>query len=630
MSKLQLTKKQKRLFNKIIITLPIFIFLLIFFAVFYEKIADNRVIAGLLPISLWFLLYLFIGYDVIIKGVKNIFNKQLLGEDFLMLLASLGAFFLGVYNFFVHSKLEGFEECVAVLLFYQVGLLFESIATEKSRKSIKDLLDICPDSANLLINGQVESVFPEEVNVGDKIVIYPGEKIPLDCTLLNGISAIDNKALTGESIPIEVESGSQLLSGGINLTGELLCEVNKSYYNSTATKILDLVQNATEKKTKAENFVAKFAKFYTPIVIILAIFTAVIPPLLFGGFNLWIYRALSFLVVSCPCALVISVPMTYFVALGKASKAKILIKGSCYLESLAKANTFVFDKTGTLTKGEFQIKKFLPLDKKEQILRLAYIAEQGSSHPVAKAIIKEYTGENIQGYTHQNFAGFGVLAESENDSVLCGSANFLKSHGIQVEFEEEGSVYVAQNGLFVGALVVEDCLKSEVNDVIESLNQKNYHTVMLTGDSYNIAKKVATECNVKEFKSQLLPQDKLEEVEKLLNKEKSKGVCFIGDGINDAPVLMRSDVGVAMGALGSDVAIESADIVLLNDDLTNLLHAKKLSQRASRIVKQNVIFSIGVKCLILILSFFGITNMWVSIFGDVGVAILAILNALRV
>ena len=398
-----------------------------------------------------------------------------------------------------------------------------------------------------------------------------------------------------------------------------------------SNQILELVQNATEKKTKTENFVSKFAKYYTPIVIALALLTAIVPPIILGEFDTWLYRALSFLVVSCPCALVISVPMTYFVALGKASQKKVLIKGSCYLENLAKAKTFVFDKTGTLTKGEFKIKEILPNNKSEEVLRLAYIAEQNSSHPIAKCIISAYNGDEIKGYSHQNFAGFGVIATDDKNQILCGNYGLLINNNITPPIQREGAIYIAKNGEYVGLIIIEDSIKSEVNGVIATLNEQNCQTIMLTGDNFSTAKSVSDCIGLKQFKANLLPQDKLFEVENILqNKQPNTTLCFVGDGINDAPVLMRSDVGVAMGALGSDAAIESADIVLLRDNLQDLLYAKNISKRAIRIVKQNVIFSILIKCLILVLSFFGITNIWVSIFGDVGVAVLAILNALRV
>ncbi len=627
----KLTKKQKRSANRILISLFLFSLFLIVFRFIYTLNVDSELIAKLLPVFLWLGLYVFVGFELIIKGFKNIINKQLLGEDFLMLVASLGAFGLGIYNLFTSHITEGFEESVAVVLFYQVGQLFESIATEKSRQSIKELLDICPDTANLIINGERKEVFCEEVEVGNIIAIYPGEKVPLDCTVIKGESSIDNKALTGESLPVDVKENSVLLSGGINLTGELICKVNKTFNESTATQILELVQNATEKKTKTENFVSKFARYYTPTIIALAILTAIIPPIFLGGFDTWLYRSLSFLVVSCPCALVISVPMTYFVALGKASQRKVLIKGSCYLESLAKAKTFVFDKTGTLTKGEFAIKEIIPENNKEEILRLAYIAEQNSSHPIAKCITNAYMGEKVSGYTHANFAGFGVKAVKDNEQILCGNYSLLQTYNIIPPITKNGAIYIAKNGKYIGLITVEDTIKSEVNDVIATLNKENCHTVMLTGDGFETAKAVSEKIGVNQFKANLLPKDKLLEVEKLLeNQQSNSSLCFVGDGINDAPVLMRSDVGVAMGALGSDAAIESADVVLLRDNLQDLLYAKKLSKRAVRIVKQNVIFSILIKCLILVLSFFGITNIWVSIFGDVGVAVLAILNALRV
>ena len=628
---LNLNKKQKQHLKRIVFALGLFIVLFVLQRVFPLENLINRPIGWLLPCLLWLALYVFIGYDVIAKAVRNLFNGQITDENLLMVVASFGAFLLGVYNSLTKAGAEGFDEAVAVLIFYQVGQFFERLATEKSRKSISDLLDIRPDYANLFKNGEVQTVMPDEVKTGDKIVIYPGEKIPLDCTVVAGESTIDNKALTGESLPVEVQENSSLLSGGVNLTSEILCEVNKEFYDSTVYKILDLVENASDKKSKAENFIAKFAKYYTPIVLILALLTAIIPSFITKDWQTWVYRALSFLVVSCPCALVISVPMTFFVALGKASSKNVLIKGSNYVERLANANVFVFDKTGTLTKGEFEVDAVYPEERKDEILKLASIAEKNSSHPIAKSILKAYGKQIEEGYILTNFAGYGVKAEKNGEVILCGNKNLLTKENITLPFDEDNAIFVAKNGVCVGYITVSDQVKSEVNRVIGALLKENAQTVMLTGDTYKNAEKVAKICGVTNFKAELLPQDKVNEVEKLLSNKKQKDVlCFIGDGINDAPVLSRSDIGIAMGGIGSDAAIEASDVVLMRDNLSDLVVAKKIAKKAISIVKQNIVFSIGVKVLILLLSLFGITNMWFSIFGDVGVAVIAILNALRV
>lgn len=630
MKNLKLNKRQKRKLIRIAISLFCFALIFAFFHIFDIENAFNRPISWLLPFLIWLILYAFIGYDVLIKAVQNIFSGQFLDENFLMVVATFGAFALGIFNGIKGNKAEGFDEAVAVLIFYQVGQFFEQVAAEKSRKSISDLINIRPDYANLIIDGTVEQVMPEDVKIGDRLVIYPGEKIPLDCKVIKGASSINNMALTGESLPFDVKEQSELLSGGVNITSELTCEVTKEFYDSTVCKILDLVENASDKKSKAENFIAKFAKYYTPTVIILALLTAIIPSVATGDWQTWIYRSLSFLVVSCPCALVISVPMTFFVALGKASKEKILIKGSNYLELLASANVFLFDKTGTLTKGEFQIEQIFPEENKAEVLRLASIAEENSSHPIAKCILLANKSPIEKGYTLTNLSGFGVKAQKEKEVILCGNKQLLLDNNITVPSEKEGAVYVAKNNSFIGYIVIKDVVKSEVNGVIEALYKENARTVMLTGDSENTAKEIAEKCGIKEFYSNLLPQDKVAKTESILHsKGKNDCVCFIGDGINDAPVLMRSDVGISMGQIGSDAAIEASDVVLMRDNLSDLLVAKQIAKKTMKIVKQNVIFSIAIKSAVLVLSFFGITNMWFSIFGDVGVAVIAILNALR-
>lgn len=627
----KLNKKQKNKLIRIAITLFCFVVLFALSKIFKLESAFNKPIGWLFPFLLWFALYIFIAYDVLIKALYNLKNGRVFDENFLMLIASLGAFALGIFNGASQRQAEGFDEAVAVIIFYQIGQFFEQVATEKSRKSIAELLDIRPDHANLLKDNQISSLYPDEIEVGEAIVIYPGEKIPLDCTVIKGSSTIDNKSLTGESLPVDVSEGSTLLSGGLNLTSELVCRVDKHFYDGTVSKILDLVENASDKKSKAEGFIERFAKYYTPSVITLALLTAIIPSLIFKNWQVWVYRALSFLVVSCPCALVISVPMTFFVALGKASRSRILIKGSNYLELLARANVFLFDKTGTITHGNFEVTKVFPEENKEEILHLACIAEKKSSHPIALSIMKAY-GKNIEeDYTLTNLAGLGVMATDGENEILCGNATLLENNGVDILAKCEGAVYIAKNRHFVGYIVIADTVKSEANRVIGALNNQNCKTVMLTGDSQSVAETVCKQCNISQFKAQLLPQDKVAEVEKIINqKAPNEVVCFIGDGINDAPVLMRSDVGIAMGAIGSDAAIEAADVVLMKDNLSDILTAKKIAKRALKIVKQNIVFSITVKVLILLLSLFGITNMWFSIFGDVGVAVIAILNALRV
>lgn len=631
MQNFKLTKKQKRTAARIAIAFFCFVILFVLSKIFELEKVFNEPIGWLFPFLLWFAIYLFIAHDVILKAAYNVKNGRLFDESFLMLIASLGAFALGIFNCISKGELEGFDEAVAVMIFYQVGQFFERIATEKSRNSIAELLNIRPDSANLFKDGEVFEVYPDEVEVGDQIVIYPGEKIPLDCTIIKGKSTVDNKSLTGESFPVDVCEGGTLLSGGLNLTSELICRADKHFYDGTVSKILDLVENASDKKSKAEGFIEVFARYYTPIVIALALLTALIPYLIFQNWQDWVYRALSFLVVSCPCALVISVPMTFFVAIGKASRSRILVKGSNYLELLAKANIFLFDKTGTITKGCFEVSEIYPAENKERVLELAAIAEKNSSHPIALSIIKAYGKEIESNYTLTNLAGLGVMAKNGDSVILCGKPALLQSNNIEIPAMRDGAIFVAKDGEFIGYIVIEDSIKSEANEVIEALNKQNCKTVMLTGDSQSVAKSIAEKCNISQFKAELLPQDKVSEIEKIINEKSSNDVvCFIGDGINDAPVLMRSDVGIAMGAIGSDAAIEAADVVLMKDNLKDILTARQIAKKALIIVKQNIIFSISVKVLILLLSLFGITNMWFSIFGDVGVAVIAILNALRV
>ena len=550
-----------------------------------------------------------------------------------MVVATFGAFGLAIYRGVNHLDIEGFDEACAVLLFYQVGEFFQSYATGKSRKSITSLMDIRPDYANLKTENGVEEVDPEEVKIDDIIVVNPGEKIPLDGKIIKGASTLDTKALTGESLPKEVLEGDEAISGTINLTSQLEIKVEKEFYDSTVSKILELVENATSQKSKAENFITKFARFYTPIVVGLAVLLAIIPSLITGEWSVWIYRALSFLVVSCPCALVISIPLSFFAGIGAASKYGILIKGTNYLEKFNKANTFIFDKTGTLTRGNFAIKNVYPIEKKDEILHLASIAECNSNHPIALSIINSYGKDFEKDYVLTNVAGEGIIAEKNGEKIYCGNEKLMENNNINfIKNEEVGTVvYVAKNDKFFGSIIIADEIKDGAKETIESLSKNGGKTIMLTGDNEKIAESVAESLKLTDYKASLLPQNKVEEIDKIFKEKKKEDViCFVGDGINDAPSLMRSDIGIAMGGVGSDAAIEAADMVLMHDDLKDLIIAKKISKKTMRIAYENIIFSLAIKMLILILSAFGITNMWIAVFGDVGVAVIAILNAMRV
>ena len=633
MKRSSLSEKQKR--NLIRIVTALVLFAAIFIA---DKIVTLGDVFGgpagwVFPFCLYLAVYLLIGYDVLWRAVRNIAHGQVFDENFLMCVATLGAFALAIYRGATGLEIEGFDEACAVLLFYQVGEFFQDYATGKTRKSISKLMDIRPDYANVLRGGKAVRVDPSEVAVGETIVVYPGEKVPLDGVVAAGSSALDTKALTGESLPRDAAAGSEVISGCVNLTSQLEIRVTKAFYDSTVSKILELVENASEQKSKAENFITKFAKYYTPTVVIAAVVLAVLPGLITGEWSTWIYRALSFLVVSCPCALVISIPLSFFAGIGAASRYGILIKGSNYLEKFNKANTFVFDKTGTLTKGNFAVTKIAPEARADEVLRLAAIAERGSGHPIAKSIVARYGKQPEGGYTLTNIAGEGISATDGRETILCGNEKLMESNGVPY-VREEGLgtvVYVAKDGKFVGSLLICDEVKPEAGEVVGLLNGMGCRTVMLTGDNEAIAASVARELGVSEHRASLLPQNKVEEVEKLLReKQKGEALCFVGDGINDAPVLMRSDIGIAMGGAGSDAAIEASDIVLMQDDLRGLPLAKRIAKKTMAIVFENIIFSLAVKLAILILSVFGITNMWFAVFGDVGVAVIAILNAMRV
>ena len=634
MKGLSLSRKDRKKLIRIAIALTLFLAIFITDKIIVLGNAFEGPAAWVLPFCLYLAVYLIIGYDVLWRAIRNIARGQVFDENFLMCVATLGAFALAIYRGVTGQEIEGFDEACAVLLFYQVGEWFQSYATGRSRKSISALMDIRPDYANIVrADGTTEKVDPSEVKIGDTVLINPGEKVPLDGVVVRGQSTLDTKALTGESLPRDVETGGEVISGCVNLTSQLEVKVNKEFYDSTVSKILELVENASSQKSRAENFITKFAKYYTPIVCTVALLLAIIPGAITADWSTWVYRALSFLVVSCPCALVISIPLSFFAGIGAASRYGILIKGSNYLEKFNKANTFVFDKTGTLTKGNFAVAGIVPEERAEEILQLAAIAERNSNHPIARSIVARYGKDAEGGYTLTNVAGEGIIAEKGSDRIYCGNEKLMTANGIEYSVPDGVGtvVYVAKNGQYVGSIFIADEIKSETRQVIGKLNGMGCKTIMLTGDNQKIAASVAAETGVTGYKASLLPQNKVEEVEKLL-AEKNKGdvVCFVGDGINDAPVLMRSDVGIAMGGVGSDAAIEASDIVLMKDDLKGISLAKRIAKKTMAIVMQNIVFSIAVKVAILVLSAFGITNMWVAVFGDVGVAVLAILNAMRV
>lgn len=634
-----MTKKQKKNLIRIIVSLAAFLIILLFDKVIIKHVSPYFSLATVIPnkygwllaFGMYFMVYVIIGYDVIWRAVRNIFHGQVFDENFLMVIATFGAFGLAVYRGVTGQEVEGFDEACAVLLFYQVGEWFQSYAVGKSRKDISSLMDVRPDYANVMRDGSLQSVDPSEVAIGEIITIKPGEKVPLDGIVISGSSTLDTKALTGEALPSDVNVGDNVISGTVNVSGTIEVKVLKVFYDSTVAKILDLVENASSQKSKAENFITKFARFYTPTVVTIALILALIPSIVTKQPSVWIYRALSFLVVSCPCALVISIPLSFFAGIGGASKEGILIKGSSYLEKFNRADIFVFDKTGTLTKGNFKVTAVYPGDKRDEILHLAAIAEKGSNHPIAKSIISEYGKDVSENYSIEDMAGFGIVANGD-DKILCGNAKLMDKFGIAYTTQDGlGTViYVAKNDKFVGSILISDEIKPESKQAIQSLNELGAKTVMLTGDNDRIAKGVADELNLSEYKASLLPQDKVGEVEKLLaEKGKNDVLCFVGDGINDAPVLMRSDIGIAMGGVGSDAAIEASDIVLMHDDLTGIGTAKRIAKKTMRIVFENIIFALGIKLIILILSALGITNMWFAVFGDIGVAVIAILNAMR-
>lgn len=626
-------RQQKKELTRIIVCLAAFLAVFVADKVSpLEDVIDGKY-GWLLPFGLYLVVYVAIGYDVLWRAARNILHGQVLDENFLMCIATLGAFALAIYRGATGLTTEGFDEACAVLLFYQVGEFFQEYATGKSRKSISGLMDIRPDSANVIRDGKPLTVAPSEVKVGEIIAVNPGEKVPLDGIVVKGASALDTRALTGESLPREIAEGDGVISGSVNMTSHFEMRVEKEFYDSTVSKILDLVENASEQKSKAENFITKFARYYTPAVVLTALLLAVIPGAVTSDWSDWIYRALNFLVVSCPCALVISVPLSFFAGIGAASRYGILVKGSNYLEKFDKADIFVFDKTGTLTKGNFEVAKVTPADKRDEILALAATAEKDSGHPIARSVAASYTGETEEGYIITEEAGAGITARKGNNEILCGNEKLMLRHGIDFIREEAPGtvVYVAKDGKYEGSILISDQIKPETREVVSELDALGCKTFMLTGDNEKIAADVAKNTGLTGYKASLLPQDKVEEVENMLSeKKKSDVLCFVGDGINDAPVLMRSDIGIAMGGVGSDAAIEAADIVLMKDDLRGIPLAKRIARKTMSIVYENIVFALVVKVAILVLSAVGLANMWLAVFGDVGVAVIAILNAMRV
>lgn len=579
------------------------------------------------PFLVFLVPYLVIGWDIVYKAFRGIVNGQVFDENFLMTIATFGAFAIREYS-----------EAVAVMLFYQVGELFQNYAVTRSRQSITELMDICPEYANIEEDGQLKQVDPDEVSVGDVIIVKAGERIPLDGIVLSGESMIDTSALTGESVPRTAAEGSEVISGCVNGSGLLRIRVTKEFEDSTVARILELVENASSKKAQVENFITRFARYYTPLVVLAAAVLAIVPPLLLGGgFSVWIERACIFLVISCPCALVISVPLSFFGGIGAASRAGVLVKGSNYLEELAKMDTIVFDKTGTLTKGEFKVTELHPVNMSgEELLELAALAENYSNHPISLSIKEAYGKEialNRLGETEE-ISGHGVKTVIDGKQVLAGNGKLMEAQHIAYEeCDSIGTViYLAVDGVFAGTIVIADTIKEETFEAIRSLKAVGVRkTVMLTGDRRSVGEAVAAKIGLDEAYTELLPADKVTKVEALLAaKKEGSYVAFVGDGINDAPVLTRADIGIAMGSMGSDAAIEAADIVLMDDNPAKIATVVRIARKTLRIVKQNIIFALGIKALVLLLGTFGMASMWEAVFADVGVSVIAILNAMRV
>ena len=598
--------------------------------IYFAAVLMSKLIPHLnmnVELIIFLIAYFVIGGDVVKTAVKNIGHGQIFDENFLMMVATVGAFIVGDY-----------PEAVAVMLFYQVGECFQSYAVNRSRKSISDLMDIRPDYANVIRNGEPMEVSPEEVAIGETILIKPGERIPLDGTVTKGSSALDTMALTGESLPRDVAEGEDVISGCVNLSGVLEVKVEKVFGESTVAKILDLVENAGSKKSEAEHFITKFAKYYTPIVVCCAVLLGILPPLITGdSFSVWVYRALSFLVISCPCALVISIPLSFFGGLGGASRAGILVKGSNYLEALSDAEMIVMDKTGTLTKGIFAVSRIVPsgVVSEDELLKSAAYVESYSNHPISKSLLKAYGKAVDQSKLSdvEEIAGHGVCAVLDGSHIYAGNEKLMKKQGIHVgEPEDLGTiVHVAREKEYLGYIVISDEIKADARLAVDGFRKAGMkHIVMLTGDKKRVADSVAKELGIEEVYSELLPGDKVDQVERLFKEKSEKGrLVFVGDGINDAPVLARADIGVAMGGLGSDAAIEAADVVIMTDEPSKIVKAIQISKKTLFIVKQNIVFAIGVKVLVLLLAAVGVATMWWAVFADVGVAVIAILNAMR-
>lgn len=621
-----MNKKQKKMLARIIVA-------------FVLLVALHFVpVEGALRFCCYMVPYLVVGYDILLKAAKGIKNRQMFDECFLMAVATVGAVALALY-----SGSGDYTEAVAVMLFYQIGELFQSVAVGKSRRNISELMDISPDYANIEVDGQLKQVDPDEVEIGSIIIVQPGEKVPIDGVVLEGTSSLDTSALTGESVPRDIAQGEEVISGCINMTGVLKIRTTKEFGESTVSKILELVENASSRKSKSENFISKFARVYTPAVCYAALALAFLPPLVRmlalgvdADWGTWIYRALTFLVISCPCALVISIPLSFFAGIGGASNAGVLVKGSNYLETLSQVRTVVFDKTGTLTRGVFEVVDIHHSEmEREKLLDLAAHAESASSHPIAGSLQRAY-GKSIDRSrvtNIQEISGGGVIAHVDGVSVACGNDKLMAKVGVEaVECHSIGTiVHVAVNGEYAGHIVVADVEKPHAKEAIAALKRAGVtRTVMLTGDRQGVAQKVAADLGVDEVHAELLPADKVDQVEALLAaKSEKEKLAFVGDGINDAPVLRRADVGIAMGAMGSDAAIEAADIVLMDDDPLKIAKAIKISRKTLRIVYQNIVFAIGIKGICLVLGAVGLANMWLAIFADVGVMVIAVINAIR-
>ena len=618
-----MNKKQKKMLRRILLSAVVLVAVCLIPATGWVKFA------------LYMIPYLIIGYDILYDAARGLWNRRLFDENFLMAVATVGAIVLAV------TQTGDYLEAIAVMLFYQVGELFQGIAVGKSRRSIAGLMDIRPDYANVEQNGKLETVDPEEVALGTIIVVQPGEKVPIDGVVVEGVSSLDTSALTGESLPRDVQVGDDVVSGCINMTGLLKIRTTRVFEESTVSKILDLVENASARKSRQEKFITRFAKYYTPAVCFSALALAVLPPVirmsvlqLPADWSNWLYRALTFLVISCPCALVLSVPLTFFAGLGGAGKAGVLVKGSNYLEALAKVDCVVFDKTGTLTQGVFQVSGIYHNTIEESaLIELAALAESGSVHPISRSLRQAYGREIDRSRVSelQEISGSGVVAKVDGREVAAGNARLMKHLGIAYpEAQCPGTVvHVACNGVYLGQILISDVEKPTSSMAIKTLKKAGIkQTVMLTGDAETVAHQVAQHIGIDRYFSQLLPGDKVEKVEQLLTSTRGK-LAFVGDGINDAPVLSRADVGIAMGVLGSDAAIEAADVVLMDDDPMKIASAIGISRKCMRIVHQNIVFALGVKLACLVLGALGLTNLWIAIFADVGVMVLAVLNAIR-